>query len=623
MTFKYGIFLILFIYIISFSSTTKRADIAFDSFGYYFYLPATFLIKDIQLRDFGKVKFIYKQVTGKDALYQVYKVKDNDNCVIRYPMGLAISYSPGFFAGYILSKITDTDLQDGFNAWFRWSVIIWSLLITLIGIWALHIFLLYYVNAKIALLSMTFLVFGTNYLFHSHMSAQGLMSHNYLFTYYSLLLLATRTYFISFKIRYLSLILILCSLITLVRNSDIFCLLIPLIYGISKIQRQDLPKLHTNLVLKYSLAIIPSILLLSLQLLYWKLVTGSWIYDSYQDNPGQCLDFKQPYVLESLISFRKGLFVYTPISLFFIIGFYFLFKNCKDWFKSIGIFSIVNIYIIISWTCWWYSDSFGHRAMIPNYALWSLGFSFLLTASQGWRLVFKLLLGFMLTFFLVLNVFQIWQIRNGIMEGNYVTRDYYLSIFGQTNQPSVEQRSLLLAEDDPEIKDTLPAYFHGKVYKEMTFNLGTPVLCLPENLNTTTDSAKHIIQILDSQNSFSKAISVPNQYLNNTEYKWIKIQAQMHSKKDTFLSKILLASHMENKGKIYRWKVSNLNKKPCKNNSFFQIEYWYMVEKVQRNKDLFKTFCWNQGQEPVEFISLTAEVFTPYKSKSIFLWDLK
>ncbi|HQX43292.1 MAG: hypothetical protein IPP06_10390 [Saprospiraceae bacterium] len=621
MTLKYGIHLILLIFIISFSSTTKRADIAFDSFGYYFYLPATFLIKDIQLRDFGKVKFIYKQVTGKDALYQVYKVKDNDNCVIRYPMGLAISYSPGFFAGYILSKITDTDLQDGFNAWFRWSVIIWSLLITLIGIWALHKFLLYYVNAKIALLSMTFLVFGTNYLFHSHMSAQGLMSHNYLFTYYSLLLLATRTYFISFKIRYLSLILILCSLITLVRNSDIFCFLIPLIYGISKIQRQDLPKLHTNLVLKYSLAIIPSILLLSLQLLYWKLVTGSWIYDSYQDNPGQCLDFKQPYILESLFSFRKGLFIYTPISLFFIIGFYFLVKNCQDWFKSIGIFSIVNIYVIISWTCWWYSDSFGHRAMIPNYVLWSLGFSFLLSASGGWRLWLKIIMGFILTASLVLNVFQIWQIRHGIMEGNNVTRDYYLSTFGQTKPPSVEQRSLLLPEDDPEIKDTLPEYFHGKVYKEMTFNLGSPLLYISENLNYLSDSSRPRFKILNAQNSFSEAISIPNQYLNNADYKWIRLKAQMHCKSDTSLSKILLAAHMENKGKIYRWKVSKLSNTRWEKDGFFQINFWYMVEKVQRNKDIFKAFCWNQEQTPVEFISLTAEIYSPYKSQSIFLWD--
>ncbi|MBK6824656.1 MAG: hypothetical protein IPG87_17355 [Saprospiraceae bacterium] len=618
---KYGIHLILLIFIISFSSTTKRADIAFDSFGYYFYLPATFLIKDIQLRDFGKVKFIYKQVTGKDALYQVYKVKDNDNCVIRYPMGLAISYSPGFFAGYILSKITDTDLQDGFNAWFRWSVIIWSLLITLIGIWALHKFLLYYVNAKIALLSMTFLVFGTNYLFHSHMSAQGLMSHNYLFTYYSLLLLATRTYFISFKIRYLSLILILCSLITLVRNSDIFCFLIPLIYGISKIQRQDLPKLHTNLVLKYSLAIIPSILLLSLQLLYWKLVTGSWIYDSYQDNPGQCLDFKQPYILESLFSFRKGLFIYTPISLFFIIGFYFLVKNCQDWFKSIGIFSIVNIYVIISWTCWWYSDSFGHRAMIPNYVLWSLGFSFLLSASGGWRLWLKIIMGFILTASLVLNVFQIWQIRHGIMEGNNVTRDYYLSTFGQTKPPSVEQRSLLLPEDDPEIKDTLPEYFHGKVYKEMTFNLGSRLLYISENLNYLSDSSRPRFKILNAQNSFSEAISIPNQYLNNADYKWIRLKAQMHCKSDTSLSKILLAAHMENKGKIYRWKVSKLSNTRWEKDGFFQINFWYMVEKVQRNKDIFKAFCWNQEQTPVEFISLTAEIYSPYKSQSIFLWD--
>ena len=46
-----------------------------------------------------------------------------------------------------------------------------------------------------------------------------------------------------------------------------------------------------------------------------------------------------------------------------------------------------------------------------------------------------------------------------------------------------------------------------------------------------------------------------------------------------------------------------------------------MVEKVQRNKDIFKAFCWNQEQTPVEFISLTAEIYSPYKSQSIFLWD--
>ena len=128
-------------------------------------------------------------------------------------------------------------------------------------------------------------------------------------------------------------------------------------------------------------------------------------------------------------------------------------------------------------------------------------------------------------------------------------------------------------------------------------------------------------KILNAQNSFSEAISIPNQYLNNADYKWIRLKAQMHCKSDTSLSKILLAAHMENKGKIYRWKVSKLSNTRWEKDGFFQINFWYMVEKVQRNKDIFKAFCWNQEQTPVEFISLTAEIYSPYKSQSIFLWD--
>lgn len=56
------------------------------------------------------------------------------------------------------------------------------------------------------------------------------------------------------------------------------------------------------------------------QFLYWKHVTGQFIFFSYKNTEG--FDFMKPHILNVLFSFKKSLFVYTPVLIFVVAGFF-------------------------------------------------------------------------------------------------------------------------------------------------------------------------------------------------------------------------------------------------------------------------------------------------------------
>jgi predicted tellurium resistance membrane protein TerC len=73
--------------------------------------------------------------------------------------------------------------------------------------------------------------------------------------------------------------------------------------------------------------------------------------------------------MEFLIGYRKGWLLYTPIMIFAIIGMFFLKRKIPAMKWSIPVISILAIYILSSWWCWWFGGSFGSRSMVEYYAL--------------------------------------------------------------------------------------------------------------------------------------------------------------------------------------------------------------------------------------------------------------
>ena len=151
------------------------------------------------------------------------------------------------------------------------------------------------------------------------------------------------------------------------------------------------------------------------------------MFNSYSSNPAEGLNFLHPYILEVLFSFRKGWFIYTPIMLFAVIGFIALYKNSKIIFFALLVYTLLNFYIVSSWSCWWYAASYSSRALIPSYAFMSITLGFFIKSVLDKKIKFVLIPLFFIL--IALNLFQTWQSSVGILDSARMTRPLYKSIF--------------------------------------------------------------------------------------------------------------------------------------------------------------------------------------------------
>ena len=177
------------------------------------------------------------------------------------------------------------------------------------------------------------------------------------------------------------------------------------------------------------------------QMIYWKTLTDSFVYFSYGD---ERFFWTDPQIINFLLSYRKGWFVYTPIMLFSIIGLFFILKK-KNGFKiPIIIYMIVNIYILSCWWCWWFGGSFGSRALVQTYALLAIPlaafYEYIFITLRIHKIILSLgksLVFFVFAGFLCLNVMQTYQCiypKDGsLMHFDAMTKDAYWRIFGKFN----------------------------------------------------------------------------------------------------------------------------------------------------------------------------------------------
>jgi len=93
-------------------SHTPHKILSWDIFGYYLYLPFTFIYDDLGLRNFDVVRGIIDKYQNTMWFYQALPQADGV-WVMKYPMGMAVLYSPWFFAGPSLG----TPQRSG-NRWF-------------------------------------------------------------------------------------------------------------------------------------------------------------------------------------------------------------------------------------------------------------------------------------------------------------------------------------------------------------------------------------------------------------------------------------------------------------------------------------------------------------------------
>ena len=351
-----------------------EATLSWDVSGYYFYLPATFIYRDLDRLAFkDSLLARYRPATSP---YQSWQLP-NGKWVMKYASGMALMYSPAFFLAHALAPAFGYP-ADGFSYPYQLAIGLWSLVVALVGLVFLYRVLRVYFTGPVSGLTLLLFVFGTNYLEYSAIT--NAMPHSYLFTVYALLIWCSIRFTAAPSRTRALAIGALCGLATITRPTEAICVLIPLLWGLRSLR--ELGARIGWLLKHYALPLaLPFLLLLSIQLGYWKWVSGQWFVYSYGNEK---LEWLQPHIYKCLFSFRKGWFIYTPLMLLVVPGWVLLYRRRRELFAATLVFGLLFMYLCFAWVIWWYAGSIGQRAMVQAYPVLAFPFAAALERILEW-----------------------------------------------------------------------------------------------------------------------------------------------------------------------------------------------------------------------------------------------
>jgi len=582
--------------------------LSWDVFGYYLYLPAKFIYHDPYLLNQDWLNQIVAQYESTATLYQINQHPETGNWIIKYSSGMSFLFAPFFFMAHWLAPVLNYK-QDGFSAIYRVMIEGGMFLFSLIGLYYLLKILFNFFESKIAIIAFLLIVFATNYL---QLTVQySLLTHVPIFTLYTVLIYYTIQWDKNNQWRSFFMIAISSGLITLIRPNEIICILIPILWNINNIGTfkekinwlfSSIPKLIFSIIL-FSTPVL-------IQMWYWKNGTHHWFYYSYQ-NPGEGFDFLSPYTQQFLFSFRKGWFIYTPIALMAMVSLLQVFSKNKGVFWAILIPCILSIYVVSSWSCWWYAGgSYSQRAILSIYPL--------LAISLGYGvnyLMLKFNLASLIPFLmlLALNLFQAWQFKYDIIDHERMTFNYYKKIFLKTKKPHDADKYLLVSRSADDFEPLIDAQNYKEklltFYDYKTAPTGKEyVYC------NTIGKGDSLSLIMNETNEFVDGIN--QQYFNITDQDHFWIKASL----DIFIPEnykaespriVVLFNHGENG--TYKYRNKYLLNSALKINQWNHLEFLYLTPEVRSIEDKFSVYLWHPSKEKVYIDNFRIAALTPIK----------
>lgn len=588
---RYALILLCAVTIVVRCAMPQRQVLTWDVFGYYLYLPATFIHGDIALKDHAWLEEVMTTYEPSSTLYQLVDGPDGAR-VIRYSSGMAVLYAPFFFVAHAIASPLGFP-ADGFSAPYQLAVTIGCLAFALLGLVLIRKVLLHFFDDRSTAALLLLVSFGTNW-FQLTAWDGTLLTHSALFTLYALLLLATIRWHIARSRRWAWWIGLSLGLIVLIRPSELVAVLLPTLWGLHSAEarkekwnavRKNIPQLLGAAML-FLMAVSP-------QLFYWKTITGHWIFYSYV-NPGEGFDLATPHLRPFLLSFRKGWFIYTPLMAMAIGGIIFLWKRMPQAFWAVLVFLIVDVWIVSSWSCWWYAGgSFSSRSMVPAYVLLALPLG---TALQwAWeRMATRIAASGVCVAFLALNLFQTWQWTAGIISKERMTKSYYTAVFGRTNVPDGANDLLLVSRSfgSEEHMVDQSKYNVREVFRDDYHDR-------PDSSLTLTAEAP-----------YSQAFETTFEGLTNKDHAWIRASSRFWVG-DSLTDVPSVVIHFEHDAGVYKYVARDWAIPPGTRNQWVPISVDYITPEVRSRQDKLKAYIWNQRGSPMRVDDLVVLVFEP------------
>lgn len=569
-----------------------RHALSWDVFGYYLYLPATFLHHDIGLQDPTWLDHLMEEYAPSNTLYQLVDGPDGKR-VIKYSSGMAVVQAPFFLLAHAWAHLSGHP-ADGLSPPYQWALTFGCLLFALWGLFLLRRLLLYFFSDEWTAVLILLLVFGTNYLQLTAWDGT-LLTHSALFTLYAALLLATVRWHERPTLAQALLIGLSAGLITLIRPSEGICVLLPLCWMPATdrpvaakwaLVRRHLPQLLA--------AAVAFLLVAGLQCLYWKAVTGQWLFYSYQ-NPGEGFDLASPYLRPFLFSFRKGWLLYTPLMALALLGLFQLWKDRRHLFPAIASFLVLDLWIVASWSCWWYAGgSFSSRSMVAAYPVLALSLGMLLRA--WWRhppVRRPMVIG--LVALVLLNLFQTLQWHLKVLPKDRVTAGYYAAIFGRLTVPPGAEELLLVDRSTATVERFTPS----ARYAERTL--------YTNDFQDRPDG----VMVLHAGDPYSPGPHLPYTAITNKDHAWLRITARLLVPDSLPGDPPVIVVAFHHEGGAYKYRTGAWNVQEAPVDGAWTLTMDYLTPEVRSVHDDLKIYAWTKDGSAWRIDDLRVQLFEP------------
>jgi hypothetical protein len=399
------------------SDNYKNNIVSSDGRGYYAFLPATIIQKDLSFKETSKVE----RTELDNSIIPFYLIENEKGQTFnKYYPGVAVMQLPFFLVALVIES-TYADTITGYSLLFLKIFQLGSIFYLTLGFFFLRRFLEITISDKrSALLASVFIFIGTNLFFI--VIVRTSFSHHFSFCLFAAFAYFVRRYFDSGRLKHVIWIGLVLGLIVLVRPLNILVILaIPLILlnwkNVQVFFKQLFKLRNGNLGLSFGafLGVLSLLFILNF------LQTGNILNWSYH---GEGFNFGSPHFWTILFSYRIGLFVHTPLLFLCLFGCYQLYKKHKQaaifWFSYLAIIT----YIMSCWWSWDYGGFYGNRVFTEHLVFFALPLAYFFQGARFTKLAITVA-----SIFTLFMWSRAYQIMNEITPSRFTRATYFQSAF--------------------------------------------------------------------------------------------------------------------------------------------------------------------------------------------------
>jgi hypothetical protein len=417
---------VVFLYLLLLTNFLGRKEVIIvaDGKGYYDYLPATFIYKDL---NFGYTDTLVSEYYNHREYNQGINPVIEGKRINKYFIGTALVQVPFFLTAHFIASTNETLPADGYSSIYQDFVFYSALFYAFLGLF----FLRKSMNLMglqpgwiIALQLVT--IFATSLMHYLH--AEASFSHVYSFAFINSFVYLVFSYRLQPTTKKLYIAALVLGIIVLIRPANILVFLfVPFLHDsfgeFLWTMRQIIQQWKRLLV---SIGIFSAVVFL--QPLVWFIQTGNFYIRPYGE---ETFHFSQPHIIDFLFSYQKGFFVYAPV--FFIgivIGIYAAIERRLPW-QIISFLSafITLVYVLSCWWTWIYGASYGTRVLIDYYAFIVLFMSAVFMLRSFW---IKAITSLVFLSFSYVSIIQTYQYQNFILHWRDMDKASFWKVFLKT-----------------------------------------------------------------------------------------------------------------------------------------------------------------------------------------------